>query len=49
MVRTVLKHDVSETALCLRFQVKPAMLGPIDTASLYFRILAARPNVVGFT
>jgi hypothetical protein len=30
-------HDVSETGLSLRLQVKPTQLGPIDRASLYFR------------
>jgi hypothetical protein len=29
-----LKHNVSETGFCLRLQVKPTQLGPIDTASL---------------
>jgi hypothetical protein len=29
----VLKHNVSETGLCLRPQVKPTLLGPIDRAN----------------
>jgi hypothetical protein len=29
-----LKHDISETGFCLRFQVEPTQLGPVDTASL---------------
>jgi hypothetical protein len=29
------KHNVSETGFCLRFQVKPTQLGPIDRASPY--------------
>jgi hypothetical protein len=31
------KYNVSETELCLRLQVKPTQLGPIDTASPYLR------------
>jgi hypothetical protein len=27
------KHDVSQTGFCLRLQVKPTQLGPIDRAS----------------
>jgi hypothetical protein len=27
------KHDVSETGFCLRLQVKPTQLGPIERAS----------------
>jgi hypothetical protein len=30
-------HDVSETELCLRLQVKPTQLGPIDRASPHLR------------
>jgi hypothetical protein len=30
------KHNVSETGVCLRLQVKPTQLGPIDRASPYF-------------
>jgi hypothetical protein len=29
------KHNVSETGFCLRLQVKPTQLSPIDTASPY--------------
>jgi hypothetical protein len=29
----ILKHDVSENGLCLRLQVKPTQLGPIDRLS----------------
>jgi hypothetical protein len=29
------KWNVSETGFCLRFQVKPVQLGPVDTASPY--------------
>jgi hypothetical protein len=32
----ILKH-VSETGFCLRLQVEPTQLGPIDTASRYLR------------
>jgi hypothetical protein len=32
------KHDVSETGFCLRLQVKPTQLGPIDRASPYIQI-----------
>jgi predicted nucleic acid-binding protein len=31
------KHNVSETGFCLRLQVKPTQLGPIDRASSYLR------------
>jgi hypothetical protein len=31
------KTQLSETGSCLRLQVKPAQLGPIDRASFYFR------------
>jgi hypothetical protein len=31
------KHNVSETGLCLRLQVKPTQLGPIDRASPHLR------------
>jgi hypothetical protein len=31
------KHDVSETGFCLRLQVKPTQLGPIDGAIPYLR------------
>jgi hypothetical protein len=31
------KHIVSETGFCLRLQVKPSQLGPIDTARPYLR------------
>jgi hypothetical protein len=29
------EHNVSETGLCLRLQVKPTQLGPIDRSSPY--------------
>jgi hypothetical protein len=32
-----LKCDVLETGFCLRLQVDPTQLGPIDTASLCLR------------
>jgi hypothetical protein len=32
------KYNVSETGFCLRLQVKPTQLGPIDRASPYLRI-----------
>jgi hypothetical protein len=32
-----LKHDVSETWFCLRLQVEPTKLGPIEKACLYLR------------
>jgi hypothetical protein len=35
----VLKHNVSETGLCLRPQVKPTLLGPIGRTSPYLRAL----------
>jgi hypothetical protein len=31
------KHRVSETGFCLRLQVKPTQLGPVDRASPYLR------------
>jgi hypothetical protein len=31
------KHNVSETGFCLRLQVKPTQLGPIDRISPYLR------------
>jgi hypothetical protein len=33
-----LKHNVSETGFCLRFQVEPTQLSPIDRASPYRHI-----------
>jgi hypothetical protein len=38
------KHNVSETGFCLRLQVNPTQMSPIDRASPY-----VRPNWVGFT
>jgi hypothetical protein len=35
-------HKVSETGFCLRLQVEPNQLGPIDKASPYFRTFADR-------
>jgi hypothetical protein len=29
------KHNVSETGFCLHLQVKPTLLGPINSASPY--------------
>jgi hypothetical protein len=31
------KHNVSETRFCLRLQVEPTQLGPIDEANLCLR------------
>jgi hypothetical protein len=31
------KHNVSEIGFCLRLQVKPTLLGPIDRPSPYLR------------
>jgi hypothetical protein len=33
-------HDVSETGFCLRLQVAPTQLGPMDRASPYLRTTA---------
>jgi hypothetical protein len=30
-------HNTSETGFCLRLQVEPTLLGPIDTASPYLQ------------
>jgi hypothetical protein len=38
------KHYVSETGFCLRPQVKPALLGPIDRASPYLRTPTPAPR-----
>jgi hypothetical protein len=32
-----LKHDVSETGFCLRIQVEPTYVGPIETTNLCLR------------
>jgi hypothetical protein len=40
-----LEHDVSETEFCLRLQVEPTQMGPIQRASLYVRT-EAKP--IGF-
>jgi hypothetical protein len=32
-----LKHDVSETGLCLHLQVEPTQIDPIERANLCFR------------
>jgi hypothetical protein len=32
-----LKHNISETGFCLRLQVEPTELGPIDRTSPYLR------------
>jgi hypothetical protein len=39
------KHNVSETGFCLRFQVKPTQLSPIDRASPY--LLKVKPTQLG--
>jgi hypothetical protein len=47
-----LKNHVLEAEFCLRPQVKPTQLGPIDRASPYlwtFFFLSIGPNWVGFT
>jgi hypothetical protein len=40
------KHNVSETGFCLRLQVKPTQLGPIDRASPYLQIMSINIIVV---
>jgi hypothetical protein len=35
-----LNHDVSETGFCLRLQVEPTQVGPIDRTNLCLRLLA---------
>jgi hypothetical protein len=40
------KNIVSETAFCLRLQVKATELGPIDRASAYLRISTPSPGRV---
>jgi hypothetical protein len=35
--RFYVKHNVSETEFCLRLQVEPTQLVPIDRSSLYLR------------
>jgi hypothetical protein len=42
------KHSVSETGFCLRLQVKPTQLGPIDRAGPYLRTESSLRNVVRF-
>jgi hypothetical protein len=37
LVHFLKKHNVSETGFCLRLQVKPTQLDPIDRASPYLR------------
>jgi hypothetical protein len=34
ILRPALKHNVSETAYCLRLQVEPIQLGPLDRVGL---------------
>jgi hypothetical protein len=41
-----LKHDGSKTGFCLRFQVEPTQLGPMESASLCVRTPATMP--IGF-
>jgi hypothetical protein len=38
------KHNVSETGFCLRLQVKPTQLGPIDRANPYLRTPVPAPR-----
>jgi hypothetical protein len=38
------KHNVSKTGFCLRLQVKPTQLGPIDRASPYLRTPVPAPR-----
>jgi hypothetical protein len=38
------KHNVSETGFCLRFQVKPTQLGPIDRTRPYLRTHVPAPR-----
>jgi hypothetical protein len=40
------KHNVSETGLFLRLQVKPTQLGPVDRASPYLRVPIPAPSWV---
>jgi hypothetical protein len=51
LVHFLKKHNVSETGFCLRPQVKPTQLDPIDRASPYLRRTEAESslrNVVVF-
>jgi hypothetical protein len=38
------KHNVSDTGICLRLQVKPTQLGPINRASPYLRTPVPAPR-----
>jgi hypothetical protein len=40
------KHNVSETGFCLRLQVRPIQLGPIDRASPYLRTFLLARKVI---
>jgi hypothetical protein len=42
----VFQNSFSETGFCLRLQIKPTQLGPIDRASPYLRIECSLRNVV---
>jgi hypothetical protein len=42
----IFQNNVSETGFCLRLQVKPTQLGPIDRASPYLRTESSLRNVV---
>jgi hypothetical protein len=37
-------HNVSETGFCLRLQVEPTQLGPIDRATPYLRTPVPAPR-----
>jgi hypothetical protein len=41
-----LKYNVSETEFCLRLQVEPTELGPMDRASPYLRTPAPTQDTV---
>jgi hypothetical protein len=41
---SISKHNVSETGLPLRFQVKPIQFGSIDRASPYLQTLVLAPR-----
>jgi hypothetical protein len=36
------KHNITETGFCLRLQVGPSQLGPIDRASPYLRTMVQK-------
>jgi hypothetical protein len=41
------KHNVSETGFCLRLQVEPTRVGPIDRASPHLRTETIGPRGFG--